>query len=144
MTFTNSKLNLNERNQHKEAYALHRDLLSLRRSDPAFQASQKSQRIDGAVLSPDALVVRFFGENPDEDRLLLVNLNRDIHLVPAPEPLLAPPRDCVWDAMWFSDDPRYGGLGMPPWPMKGNWYLQGESAVVLIPVKPPKDTDHHE
>jgi maltooligosyltrehalose trehalohydrolase len=144
MTFTNSKLNLNDRNQHKEAYALHCDLLSLRRSDPAFQASQKSQRIDGAVLSPDALVVRFFGENPDEDRLLLVNLNRDIHLVPAPEPLLAPPRDCVWDAMWFSDDPRYGGLGMPPWPMKGNWYLQGESAVVLIPVKPPKDTDHHE
>ncbi|MEC4748918.1 malto-oligosyltrehalose trehalohydrolase [Methylomicrobium sp. Wu6] len=143
-TFTHSKLDLNERNLHKEAYALHCDLLRLRRNDPVFQASRQSHRIDGAVLSPDAWVIRFFGENPGDDRLLLVNLSRDLHLVPAPEPLLAPPKDCVWDAMWFSDDPRYGGMGMPPWPLQGNWYLQGESAVVLHPVKPAKESVDHE
>ena len=139
-TFTYSKLDSNDRNLHKEDYALHRDLLNLRRSDPVFQASQRSNRIDGAVLSPDAWVIRFFGESPGDDRLLLVNLSRDIHLVPAPEPLLAPPKNSVWDAMWFSDDPRYGGMGMPPWPLKGNWYLQGESAVVLHPVNQAKET----
>jgi maltooligosyltrehalose trehalohydrolase len=144
VTFTHSKLNLNDRNVHKEEYALHRDLLNLRRNDPVFQASQKNCRIDGAVLSPDAFVIRFFGENPGDDRLLIVNLSRDIHLVPAPEPLLAPPEDCVWDTVWSSEDPRYGGLGMPPWPTKGNWYIQGESAVVLNPVNQPKGTVSHE
>jgi len=144
LTFTHSKLNLNDRYQHKEEYALHRDLLSLRRNDPVFQASQKSCLIDGAVLSPDALVIRFFGENPGDDRLLVVNLSRDLHLIPAPEPLLAPPGDCVWNAMWSSEDPQYGGLGMPPWPINGNWYIQGESAVVLNPVNQPKGTVNHE
>ncbi|QPK61594.1 malto-oligosyltrehalose trehalohydrolase [Methylomonas sp. LL1] len=143
-TFTASKLDLNERNQHQEEYALHRDLLSLRRNDPVFQASQQSHRIDGAVLSQDAWVIRFFGENSGDDRLLLVNLSRDLRLVPAPEPLLAPPKDCVWDAMWFSDDPRYGGTGMPRWPLKGLWYLQGESAVVLQPINQAKDGVDHE
>jgi maltooligosyltrehalose trehalohydrolase len=136
MTFTHSKLNLNDRHLHKEEYTLHRDLLNLRRKDPVFQASQQNNRIDGAVLSPDAFVMRFFGNNPGDDRLLLVNLSRDIHLIPAPEPLLAPPEDCVWDAMWASEDPCYGGMGMPPWPKKGNWYIQGESAVVLNSVNP--------
>lgn len=144
MTFTHSKLNLNDRYLHKEEYALHCDLLKLRRNDPVFQSSQQSNRIDGAVLSPDAFVIRFFGENPGDDRLLLVNLSRDIHLVPAPEPLLAPPKDCIWDAMWASEDPRYGGLGMPPWPKKGNWHIQGESAVVLNPVNPSKEAVNHE
>ncbi|WKJ92115.1 malto-oligosyltrehalose trehalohydrolase [Methylomonas montana] len=143
-TFTASKLDLNDRNQHQEEYALHRDLLSLRRNDPVFQASEHSHRIDGAVLSQDAWLIRFFGESPGDDRLLLVNLSRDLHLVPAPEPLLAPPKDCVWDAIWFSDDPRYGGMGMPPWPTKGNWYLQGESAVVLRPIKQAKESVDHE
>lgn len=144
MTFTRSKLNLNDRNLHKEEYALHRDLLKLRHDDPVFQASQQSNRIDGAVLSPDAFVMRFLGKIPGNDRLLLVNLNRDLHLVPAPEPLLAPPKGSVWDVMWSSEDPRYGGLGMPPWPTKGNWYLQGESAVVLKPFYLSEDKVNHE
>ena len=100
ITFTHSKLNLNDRNLHKEEYALHCDLLRLRRDDPVFQSSQQGNRIDGAVLSPDALVIRFLGENPGDDRLLVVNLSRDIHLVPAPEPLLAPPKDCVYHAVF--------------------------------------------
>ncbi len=46
--------------------------------------------IDGAVLSPDAFVIRYFGMDCD-DRLLIVNFGRDLKLNPAPEPLLAPP-----------------------------------------------------
>ncbi|TRW97195.1 malto-oligosyltrehalose trehalohydrolase [Candidatus Methylobacter oryzae] len=144
LTFTHSKLNLDDRYLHKEEYALHRDLLKLRRNDPVFQASQQSCRIEGAVLNADAFAIRFFGENPGDDRLLLINLSRDIHLVPAPEPLLAPPKDCIWDVMWASEDPCYGGMGMPPWPRKGNWHIQGESAVVLTPVNPTKEAVNHE
>ena len=145
ITFTHSKLDLNERNTHREEYALHCDLLKLRRQDSVFRASQISNRIDGAVLSPDALVIRFFGEKAGDDRLLLVNLSRDLRLVPAPEPLLAPPGNCIWDAVWTSENPRYGGMGLPPWPKKGNWYLQGESAVVLTAVSQPKlDSADHE
>ncbi|MGZ5050107.1 MAG: malto-oligosyltrehalose trehalohydrolase [Methylobacter sp.] len=142
ITFTLSKLDLNDRHLHPEAYALHCDLLKLRRDDPVFRASRQDKRIDGAVLSQDALVIRFFGRHPGDDRLLLLNLNRDILLMPAPEPLLAAPSDYVWDVMWSSEDPRYGGLGMPPWPADGNWHLQGESAVVLNLVNQPSKVTH--
>ena len=93
-------------------YALHRDLLQLRREDPVFRA-QKPRGVDGAVLAPEAFVLRFFGDGGD-DRLLLVNLGRDLHLDPAPEPLLAPPENAVWDVLWSSEDPRYGGDGTAP------------------------------
>ena len=31
-----------------------------------------------------------------------------------PEPLLAPPEDTLWDILWSSEDPRYGGSGTAP------------------------------
>ena len=65
-----------------------RDLLRLRREDPVFR-QQKPGALDGAVLSPDAFLLRFFGE--EDDRLLVVNFGLDLHLDPASEPLLAPP-----------------------------------------------------
>jgi maltooligosyltrehalose trehalohydrolase len=89
--------------------------------------------VDGAVVGAEAFVLRFFGENPGDDRLLVVNLGRDLFLEPAPEPLLAPPEGASWSVMWASEDPRYGGWGMPSWPTKGNWHLQGETALVLRP-----------
>ena len=52
---------------------------------------------------------------------------------PAPEPLLAPSEGTDWDVMWVSEDPRYGGSGMPTWPTEGCWHIQGETAVVLRP-----------
>jgi hypothetical protein len=72
-------------------------------------------RLDGAVLGPDALVLRFFGDEETEgtlDRLLIVNLGCDLEYVPAPEPLLAPVKDGWWRVQWSSDDPRYGGPGI--------------------------------
>ncbi len=70
---------------------LHRDLLRLRRQDPAL-SSQRPGGVDGAVLGPDAFVLRFFAEDGD-DRLLVMNLGRDLLFDPAPEPLLAPPEN---------------------------------------------------
>ena len=63
--------------------------------------AQRPRGVDGAVLGPEAFVLRFFGEQSTEgdggaDRLLLVNLGVDLDLDPAPEPLLAPPAGALW------------------------------------------------
>ncbi len=70
-TFERCKLDFAERERHAAAYALHRDLLRLRREDPVFRAQRRSG-VDGAVLGPEAFVLRFFGERAEAgDRLLL-------------------------------------------------------------------------
>jgi len=130
-TFERSKLDFSEREQHAEIYMLHRDLLQLRREDPVFRA-QRSGGIDGAVLGPEAFVLRFFGDN-GHDRLLLVNLGLDLDLNPAPEPLLAPPEGMQWETRWSSEEPRYGGCGTPPLETEENWQIPGRAAVVLTP-----------
>src|SRR5205823_5888657 len=110
-TFQRCKLNLGERVEHAAAYALHRDLLHLRRDDPVFRRP-RPRGLDGAVLTAETLVLRFFNEEHG-DRLLLVNLGRDLHFDPAPEPLLAPPAGTRWHILWSSEHPRYGGQGTP-------------------------------
>jgi maltooligosyltrehalose trehalohydrolase len=131
-TFQRSKLDLSERQRHAEIYALHRDLIALRRRDPVL-SSQRRGGLDGAVVGPQAFVLRFFGEGPS-DRLVLVNLGRDIHLDPAPEPLLAPPEGGHWELLWSSEYPCYGGSGTPPLETEMGWYVPGEAALVLHPV----------
>ena len=130
-TFACSKLDLTERQHHAEMYALHRDLLRLRRTEPVFR-SQRRGGMDGAVLEAEAFVLRFFGAHGD-DRLLIVNLGRTMHLEPAPEPLLAPPEGMDWAILWSTEDPRYGGCGTAPLEEEGNWHLPGHAAVVLRP-----------
>ena len=130
-TFARCKLDLGERTRHAGLYALHRDLLRLRRTDPVFQR-QRPGGLDGAVLAPEAFALRFFGDAGD-DRLLVVNLGRDLDLRPMPEPLLAPPPARCWRVLWSSEDPRYGGCGMPPLPAAGSWRIPGHAAVVLSP-----------
>jgi maltooligosyltrehalose trehalohydrolase len=89
--------------------------------------------VDGAVFSPDAFLLRFFGEKERDTRLLLVNLGRDLLISPAAEPLLAPPEKSDWVLLWTSEAPDYGGVSTPPWPAEGDWRLMGETAVVLCP-----------
>jgi maltooligosyltrehalose trehalohydrolase len=132
-TFNRCKLDLTERERHANIYQMHRDLLRLRRDDPVFSAQRKGG-VDGAVLGSEAFVLRFFGEDPlrpEEDRLLVVNLGMDIHLNPAPEPLLAPPLECQWEVQWSSEDPCYGGTGTPPLETTENWRIPGHAAVAL-------------
>ena len=129
-TFESCKLDFTERRTHAAAYALHRDLLRLRREDPVLRA-QAAGWLDGAVLGPEAFALRFFGENAG-DRLLLVNLGTDLPLEPVPEPLLAPLAGMRWDLLWSSEDPRYGGIGATaPEDGEGRWRLPGRAAVVL-------------
>ena len=129
-TFERSKLDPTERERHAWAVSLHAELLTLRREDPVLGGRHR-HGLDGAVLGPEAFVLRFFG---DEDRLLVVNLGRDLELTAAPEPLLAPPAGHRWHVIWSSEDPRYGGCGAPPPEAdNGAWRLVGHAAFVLGP-----------
>ncbi|HEY1189591.1 MAG TPA: DUF3459 domain-containing protein, partial [Gemmata sp.] len=145
-TFERSKLDHREREKeaHAEVFLLHRDLLALRRSDPAF-ARQERRTVDGAVLGPRAFLLRFFaGADGIVDRLLLVNFGPDLHLDHAPEPLLAPPEGCGWVTLWASEDRRYGGEGAPPAETRDGWRIMGESALVLAPeLLSPATEDSH-
>jgi maltooligosyltrehalose trehalohydrolase len=143
-TFTRCRIDHAERDRHHEAFALHRDLLRLRRTDPVF-AAQATFGIDGAVLGPEAFVLRYFGAD-HLDRLLLVNLGRDLPLDVAPEPLLAPPEGSAWRVMWSSEDVRYGGNGTPPVETTAGWRLVGHAAVVLAAgiSEPPEACAAHD
>jgi maltooligosyltrehalose trehalohydrolase len=131
-TFERCKLDLGERERHAGVYALHRDLLAMRRADAVF-STQGAHGIDGAVLGPEAFVLRFFGEDGD-DRLLVVNLGGDLPLAILPEPLLAPPEDARWQIAWSTEDPRYGGCGAALFDPDGPWRLPAQTALVLRPV----------
>lgn len=130
-TFQRCKLDFTERERHAPLYQMHRDLLQLRREDPVFSRPRPGG-VDGAVLGPEALVLRFFGDGGDA-RLLLVNFGLDLRLDPAPEPLLAPVPGCGWKVRWSSEDPRYGGCGTPRPETEENWRIPGRAAVVLVP-----------
>ena len=142
-TFSRCTLDFRERETHREAYALHSDLLKLRRETPAFRA-QGAYGIDGAVMSASAFALRFFTPDHADDRLLVVNLGSDLARNSIAEPLLAPPADRDWYVEWSSEDPKYGGGGTPDAFPDGGWYVAGECAIVFRPAprrvlrRPPK------
>ncbi|NWF74291.1 MAG: malto-oligosyltrehalose trehalohydrolase [Nitrospirae bacterium] len=138
-SFERSKLDLSERTSHAEIYRFHRDLLRLRRTDPVL-GRQDRRSIDGAVLGPQALALRWFTES-DDDRLLIVNLGPDLTFVPAPEPLLAPVSEGRWNLLWSSDDPRYGGPGVRDPLSDMGWHISGEGSTLFAASKqsiPPR------
>ena len=140
MTFARCKLDHDQRRSHAGEYALHRDLLRMRREDATFSRRDRGH-IDGETIGPEAFVLRFFGRQEGDDRLLVVNLARDVHLDPIPQPLLAPPCGAAWQVSWSSEDPCYGGCGTPQMDTQGPWHVQGEAAVILRPrpAEPPAD-----
>jgi maltooligosyltrehalose trehalohydrolase len=127
-SFAKSRLDPGERERNVEALALHADLIALRRTDGVLGG--RAARVDGAVLAPEALVLRFFGADAG-DRLLLMNLGSDVDLSPVPEPLLAPPAGCTWTLLWSSELPRYGGQGTPAIRFDDVIHLPGYCAVVF-------------
>ena len=127
-TFEACRLDLTERTRHPEAYRLHWDLISLRRDDPVF-AAQRAERLFGAVLGDEAFALRFFGDDTG-DRLILVNLGRDLQWGSLAEPLLAAPLEADWRILWSSEDPRYGGSGTGLLDTR-HWHLPGHAAIVL-------------
>jgi maltooligosyltrehalose trehalohydrolase len=129
-TFDRCKLDWGERDRRGEVVALHRDLLALRRNDPVF--SSQTSDVDGAVLSREAFVIRFFARDGQAaDRLLIVNLGRDLHLAIVPEPLLAPPAAMRWALAWSSEAPAYGGCGTAQPETEGGWRVPAHAALVM-------------
>ena len=127
-TFRRCVLDHGERERHGAAVALHRDLLALRRQ--VFANGRPP--IDGATLSDDAWVLRYFGED-GSNWLLIVNLGHDLLLPTIAEPLLAPVEGRSWRLAWSSQDPRYGGIGTPAPIVDGAWRIAGQTAIVLAP-----------
>jgi maltooligosyltrehalose trehalohydrolase len=132
-SFESCRLDFSERERHHAAYALHRDLLRLRQSDPVIKA-QRPGAVDGAVLADAIFILRFFGDD-ENDRLLLVNLGLDCSLTAAPEPLLASPAGRTWRVLWSSEDSRYGGHGAMPIEDEIRWFIPGKAAFLLAALE---------
>jgi maltooligosyltrehalose trehalohydrolase len=86
--------------------------------------------VDGAILGPNAFVLRFFGKD-SQDRLLFVNLGTDFIVAPVAEPLLAPQAGTAWQLHWTSESPKYGGSGIDPELTKQSWHIFGQAACVF-------------
>jgi maltooligosyltrehalose trehalohydrolase len=129
LTFERSKLDPADRVRNAHVLELYRSLLRIRKSDSVI-ARQRRDSLEGAVLSERALVLRWLDEE-NGDRLLLVNLGEQLDLQPAPEPLLAPPKQSAWQMEWSSDEPRFGGPGaLCPCSEEG-WRVPAASATLL-------------
>ncbi|HEX6566873.1 MAG TPA: DUF3459 domain-containing protein, partial [Chthoniobacterales bacterium] len=111
-TFEQSKLNFDDLRTHESVYLLHKDLIALRRSDPVINGRERYS-LDGAIYGPHLLILRYFGLEAGNDRLLLINFDRDQVISPAPIPLLAALPGRSWEIIFSSEDPRYAGQGAP-------------------------------
>ncbi len=145
-TFRECVLDPRERRMDAPLVQLHRDLLRIRREDPAILGA-----IDGAVLGPSTFCIRYQQPRAQDDRLLLVNLGVQFSEALVPEPLLAPIADHGWRVVWSSEDPRYGGHGTPPVFTRARLAIPARAAVLLAPddhtlrvTPPPPDTDKPE
>jgi maltooligosyltrehalose trehalohydrolase len=129
-TVERCRLDPRERESHAEAVALHRDLLRLRRS--LLDVHHEEDGIDGAVVGASAFALRFFTTNHAADRVVIVNLGSDLHRSSVAEPLLAPPPGGGWTLEWCSEDPAYGGGGVPDvLPASGHWFFPADCAILL-------------
>jgi maltooligosyltrehalose trehalohydrolase len=138
-TFEGCKLDWSDREKNPQHYDLHRDLIRLRQTDSRFR-EVTPRGVDGAVLGRRAFVLRYFGDQPTDERLLLVNFGQQAVFSPAPEPLLAPPDEHEWHTMWTSEAPEYGGMGMLPVANHNGWTIFAEAAVALhaVPMTGPR------
>ncbi|CAN5689913.1 hypothetical protein BH11MYX3_BH11MYX3_30120 [soil metagenome] len=133
-TFRDCILDPAERRLDAPVVMLHRDLLRLRREDPAF-TDPRPEAMDGAVLGDSVFVLRFFQDDPAGDRLVLVNLAATFCRDGIPEPLIAPPLGHGWRTLWSSEDPRYGGHGTPRPFTHERTSIPAHSVVVLAPER---------
>lgn len=127
LTFTSCKLDFKERNKNQKIYAFFRDLIHLRKEDPIFKKMSKNE-IDGAVLTNDAFLIRYFGK--EADRLLIVNFGADHYFNPSPEPLLVAGVNKEWQLLFSSEAFAYDGEGTPEINIPF-WKILGHSAIVL-------------
>ena len=100
---------LETRKKRKGSVALHRDLIRLRKTTRFFRRKRPT-KIHGTVLAAEAFALRYVGLH-GEDRLVVVNLGRDLFWTTAAYPLLAPPHGSQWKLLFSTGNPKYGGAG---------------------------------
>ena len=132
-TFRSCVLDPRHRRLDHPLVALHRDLLRLRRDDPAF-TDPRPDALDGAVLADRAFALRYCQPDPRRDRLLLVNLGPTYASQVTAEPLVAPPDGTGWQLVWSSEDPRYGGHGTPRPFDRVRLAIPAHAAIVVAPA----------
>jgi maltooligosyltrehalose trehalohydrolase len=129
-TFEQCKLDFDDLQAQKPVHLLHQDLIALRRSDPVING-QERHFLDGAVYGPHLLILRYFGRDSGNDRLMMINFDRDQAISPAPIPLLAPPPGRSWELIFSSENPRYAGQGAPEIRFDEQLAMVGYSATVF-------------
>ncbi|OWW02402.1 malto-oligosyltrehalose trehalohydrolase [Rhizobium sp. R72] len=136
-TFEQAKLDWSERDAKPNVVALHRDLLALRQSHVAFRTQSHSSRheLDGSVISDSAFLLRYRAPAADDERLLIVNIGKNLAIDSLPDPLFAPPSQTEWQLIWSSEDPAYGGSGRRPYDFARRWVLNADCALMLAPVR---------
>lgn len=107
-TFLASKLDLRERERHGAIYALHRDLLALRREDAVLR-EQRRDRTAATVAGGQQVALRRW--NDDGERLLIANFGAACVLTTA---ALGATVDGGWRLLYVTTEPRYGGNGAAP------------------------------
>ncbi|MHB1169882.1 MAG: malto-oligosyltrehalose trehalohydrolase [Longimicrobiales bacterium] len=129
-TLERSTLDPSQRDEpmHERWLALHRDLIAIARNERALRRVP-----EGAVLDSQAFVLRWDDEDASASRLLIVNPGRMIERGSIAEPLIAPPAGHAWSVQWSSDDPRYGGPGVPDVETADGWRIPAHAAVLLRP-----------
>ena len=125
-TFERCKLDFTDRQRHRDVYALHKDLLRIRKQDGVLRRGQ----LDGFVLGEHAFVLRFFGEAGD-DRILVVNFGLDLQPPSIPDPLIAPPAGRSWRMRFSTEEFPYGGSGAYTPCVRSRWRIPGEAALLL-------------
>jgi maltooligosyltrehalose trehalohydrolase len=86
------------------------------------------------VLTDDCFVIRYFADQDEGHRLLVVNFGPFLELTHLPEPLLAPPAGKQWQCVWSSEQIEYGGtFAMSPVTPDG-WHIAEKATSLLIPA----------
>lgn len=133
-TFERCKLAWDDAGRDGDMLALHTDLIALRRCIPVVGEGEPPAAVDGSVLSDRCLLLRYLTAQGKDDRLLLINLGRDLVIASLADPLFAPPEFHQWTIVWSSEDVRYGGGGQQrPADLDRRWVLPGNTALLLTP-----------
>ena len=114
---------------------MYRDLTTLRRNDAAL--GQHAKRLAGSTLDEHTLLLRYIGHAAHEDRLVIVNLERDVDVACVPDPLVAPPELFEWSVLWCSEDRSYGGVGIAGSCLPAKLVATGQATTVFRPVLVP-------
>lgn len=127
-TFARSTLRWNERSAppHAGMLQLYRDLLALRRSEPALRERSRDSFV-AVPLGVHALALRRTGG--DQTMLLVVNLRGALQFDLAALPETRAPRG-DWRARLDSEDTRYGGRG-PAQLADTRLHMEGPGAALL-------------